>query len=228
MYKATKTLIRFSNLTPQHPLFSLSSYWQQLPRFSRVLSTARAGKPKLPHILVLNPTMPTDTSVDHLPCSCNIPKDPQPTLQGRKWGRRDHGLTQHSFLCGRTEGKDLTQAAAPCSPKMQQEQSSIPPAAQDQGHGERSLWTNPLSASTSMRRFLSSAGGRCADSHTSPASVFPTLKTGIPARTWRVGQHPCVTHARCVNPWKKKGWVSSLSLKTVRFRTAAPCQNPSL
>lgn len=45
--------------------------------------------------------------------------------------------------------------------------------------------------------------------HTPP--IFPTLRIGIPARTWWVGQHPCMTHARCANPWKRKGesvvWV---------------------
>lgn len=101
------------------------------------------------------------------------PKDPQPKLWGRKQGQTDHGLTQHSFSYGCAEGRDFTQAAALCSPKTWQEQSSIPPTAQHQRHGKSSLWTNPPSASTSVRRFLSPAGGHCADSHT-PFGLFYT------------------------------------------------------
>lgn len=75
--------------------------------------------------------MPTDTSADHLPCSCNVPEDPQPTMWGRKWGRRDHGLTQHSFLYGRTKGKDLTQAAAPLKCSRSRAASLLQPRIRD-------------------------------------------------------------------------------------------------
>lgn len=53
-----------------NPYFTLSSYWQQLPRFRWVARHTHAGKQNVPHILVLNPSMPTDTRVDHLSCFC--------------------------------------------------------------------------------------------------------------------------------------------------------------
>lgn len=93
------------------------------------------------------------------------------------------------------EGLDANSSSALPSDVAGAEQH--PSRSPDQGHGERSLWPNPSLASAST--------GRSLCPFTTPATVFPTLKTGIPARTRRVGQHPCVTHARCVNPWKKKG-----------------------
>lgn len=122
----------------------------------------------------------------------HLPKNPQPTPRGRKQGQRTHGLTQHNFFYCCPEGRNSTQAATPCIPKVAE-------AEQHQAHGKKSLWANPSSASTSTRWFLTAV-------HTpTPTSVFPPLETGIPARTGWLGQHPCVTHARCVNPWNKKG-----------------------
>jgi len=95
----------------------------------------------------------------------HLPRDPQPTPWGRQRGQTDHSLTQHSFSYGCTEGRDFTQAASLRCPETWQEQSSIPLAAQHQGRGERSLWTNPSSAPNSTWRFLSSGGSCCADSH---------------------------------------------------------------
>lgn len=114
------------------------------------------GKPNVPHILVLNPTVPTVTRCGLFSLS-QLPKNPQPTPQGKKRSQTTHGLTQHSFLYCCPEGRDFTQATAPCIPKNAG-------AERHQEHGKRSLWTNPSSASTSTRRFLT-AGGRCAHSH---------------------------------------------------------------
>lgn len=112
-----------------------------------------AGKPNMPRILVLNPTVPTVTSCGLFLLS-HLPKNPQQTPQGRNWSQTTHGLTQHSFLYCCPEGRDFTALCIPQNAGAQWHQE----------HGKGSLWTNPSSASTSTKRFLT-AGGCCAHSH---------------------------------------------------------------
>lgn len=108
---------------PHHPLCSLFSYWQQISRFGRVLIATRVGKLNGPHILVLNPTVPTVTSVDSS-CSHTSPgTHNQHHGAGNKARNPQPDPAQLLYCCpGR---RDFTQAATLCIPKKWQKQSNI-------------------------------------------------------------------------------------------------------